>query len=139
MEQRWQTQVEKARKQLEREGYVDEWDKECEEASHLRSIGDLERTAEESQRLHQLRPYTGMFDGENDQARRRYKLVERYRKQDKHAVMAPNMRLAAEQKQAQMAQELELELEQELELGIEGNGGTSSGDGQEGVFVDWRG
>ena len=54
MEQRRQMQVEKARKQLERECYVAEWDKECEEVAHLVSL--KERTAEESQRLHRLRP-----------------------------------------------------------------------------------
>ena len=139
-EQRWQKQIEKARKQLERERYVMEWDRECEEVGQLMYPG-RERTAEESQRLQHLRPVTGMFAeyGGDCGVDRRRKQAERYRKQDKHAVMAPNMRLAAEQKQAQLAQELELELEQELELGIESSGGTSSEDDQEGVFVDWRG
>ena len=166
MEQRWQKQVEKARKQLERECHVMEWDRECEEVGQLMHPG-RERTTEESQRLHHLRPVEGMFAdyGGDCGVDRRRKQAERYRKQDKHAVMAPNIRLAAEQKQAQMAQELELEqkleveqelepeqelelaqeleleqeLEQELGLGIESSDGTSSEDGQGEVFVDWRG
>ena len=118
-EQRWQKQIEKARKQLERERCVAEWDRECEEVGHLMNLG-REGTTEDSQRLQHLRPVCGMFAeyGEDYGLRRRRKQAEQYRKQDKHAVMTLQMRLAAGQKQARLELELEQELEpaQELEL-----------------------
>ena len=135
IEQRWQKQVEKARKQLEREQYVAEYDKECEEVLHLMNLRGC--TTEESQRLHQLRPSSGMFaEQENCQLRRRNKQAERYRKQDQHAVMTPTMRSAAEEKQAQLAQELEID--------SSGSSTSSEGERQQSkrektMVTDWRG